>query len=388
MAKRTWILTDLEQDIYVDQLALTPGHVPGAAAGFSVIKRALRGGRRDGVDVIEVNNGTFRFVLIPTRGMGLWRASLGDLSLGWHSPVKGPVNPQYVRLDAASGIGWLDGYDEMLVRCGLESNGAPEFNANGTLRYPLHGRIANCPAHRVEVTIDGDSGLISVTGVVDEARLFGSKLRLTSTVTTRPGQPGCEVVDTVTNLSAEPGELELLYHINFGPPLAAPGSTVRLPVRKVAPRDAVAVANMDQWAVYGPETPGLGEVVFFFDLAADADGQTQAVLCNPDGDRGVGLKFNKTQLPCFSLWKNRQAAADGYVTGLEPATNFPNVRSFEKQQGRVLTLAPGESRHFELTLEAYGDVAAVAAAQHAVAALQAAVEPQISRQHDPAWSRG
>ena len=222
MAKRTWILTDLEQDLHVDQLALTPGHVPGAAAGFSVIKRTLRGGRRDGVDVIEVNNGTFRYVLIPTRGMGIWRASLGDLQLAWPSPVKGPVNPQLVRLDEASGIGWLDGYDEMLVRCGLESNGAPEFNANGTLRYPLHGRIANCPAHHVEVTIDGDCGEISVTGIVDEARLFGSKLRLTSTVTTRPGQPGCDVIDTVTNLSAEPGELELLYHINFGPPLAGP----------------------------------------------------------------------------------------------------------------------------------------------------------------------
>ena len=112
--------------------------------------------------------------------MGIWHARLGDVHLGWQSPVKGPVHPAFVRLDEASGMGWLDGFDELLVRCGLESNGAPEFNDNGTLRYGLHGKIANRPAHKVEVTIDGDSGQITVLGVVDEARLFGNKLRMTS----------------------------------------------------------------------------------------------------------------------------------------------------------------------------------------------------------------
>ena len=62
----------------------------------------------------------------------------------------------------------------------------------------------------------------------------------------------------------------------------------------------------------------------------------------------MSVKFNKRQLPCFTLWKNRQAAADGYVTGLEPATNFPNRKSFEKEQGRVAVLAPGETRRFEV----------------------------------------
>ena len=34
-----------------------------------------------------------------------------------------------------SGLGWLDGFDELLVRCGLESNGAPEFDADGRVVY-------------------------------------------------------------------------------------------------------------------------------------------------------------------------------------------------------------------------------------------------------------
>jgi hypothetical protein len=336
--------------------------------------------------VVEIHNGRFRFVVVPTRGMGIWRAAMGEVQLGWRSPVKGPVHPAHVPLWEPSGIGWLNGFDELLVRCGLESNGAPEFLSNGMLRYPLHGKIANTPAHKVEIAIDGDTGEIAVTGVVDESRLFGNKLRMTTTIRTKAGQPGMTVSDTIANISAEPGELELLYHINFGVPLAAPGARVVLPVKKAAPRDAVAAANVPDWNIYGPESPGLGEACFFFDLLADASGRTQALLRNPAGDQGVSVKFNKNQLPCFTLWKNRQAAADGYVTGLEPGINFPNRRSFEKQQGRVIVLDGGESRTFELTIEAHGDAAAVSAAEQAVAALQGKATPEVCSQPDPHWS--
>lgn len=386
MSRQTWTLTDVDQDISLESLALGPSNVQGMGANCAVTKRTLHGGLREGVDVIEVNNGALRFVVVPTRGMGLWNALLGDVRLGWRSPVKGPVHPAFVRLDEASGIGWLDGFDELLVRCGLESNGAPEFNPNGTLRYGLHGKIANIPAHKVEVSVDSNSGEIAVTGVVDEARLFGNKLRLTSTYTTRPGEPALTITDVVTNLSAEPAELELLYHINFGVPLVNPGSKVVLPVRKVAPRDAVAVTNLAEWDTYGPESPGSSEAVFFFDLAADPAGRTQTLLHNAAGDRGVSLKFTKSQLPWFTLWKNRQAAIDGYVTGLEPAINFPNRKSFEKEKGRVAVLQPGQSRTLELTMVVHPDAASVTGAKQAVAELQKGVKPEILPQPNPEWS--
>ena len=388
MATRTWVLTDVDQDVYVDELAISPRDVEGAATGFAVRKRRLHGGLREGIDLIEVDNGAFRFSVLPTRGMGLWDAAMGGLRLGWRSPVKGPVHPAFVRQSEASGLGWLDGFDELLVRCGLESNGAPEFNDNGSVRYGLHGKIANIPAHKVEVAVDGESGQITVTGVVDETRLFFNKLRMTSAYTTTVDRPGLTVTDTITNLSAEPGELELLYHTNFGLPLVDPGSKVVLPVKKLAPRDAAAVGNLAEWDTYGPETPGSAEAVFFFDLAADADGWTRAVLKNAAGSQGVSLRFNTNQLPCFTLWKNRQAAADGYVTGLEPAINFPNVRSFEKTEGRVAVLAPGESRTFELSMEALPDASGVQAAERAVAQLQQGAAPKILQQPDPHWSRG
>lgn len=388
MSKKTWTLTNVEQGTYVERIALDPEMVGGSAAGYSVAKRRLQGGLSDGVDVIEVDNGAFRFIVIPTRGMGLWKANLGDLQLGWKSPVRGPVHPSMVRMHEASGLGWLDGFDELLCRCGLESHGAPDFNDDGTLRYGLHGRIANIPAHSVETRIDGDSGEIAITGVVDEARLFGNKLRLTSTITTQVGRPGLTVTDTITNISAEPSELELLYHINFGRPFLSPGAKVVLPVKRLVPRDSDAVGNLAEWDTYGHESPGLREAVFFFDLVADADGFTRAVLHDAAGDRGVGLRFNKSQLPWFALWKNRQAAEDGYVTGLEPCTSFPNPRSFENRHGRVIVLAPGESRTCEVALEAYGDSASLRTALEEVARLQQGTPPEIVPQPDPAWAAG
>jgi len=386
MTKKMWTLCDVDEDIYVDEITVSPDQVGGSASGYAITKHTLRGGLREGVDIIEVDNGVFRFVVVPTRGMGIWNALCGSIRLGWNSPVRGPVHPAFVHLDEPSGIGWLDGFDELLVRCGLESNGAPEFKPDGSLRHVLHGKIANIPAHKVEVSVDGESGELIVTGVVDEARLFGNKLRLTSTISTRVGRLGLTVRDVVTNLSAEPGELELLYHINFGMPLVGPGAKVVLPVLKAAPRDAAAVGNLAEWDTYGPESPGAAEAVFFFDLAADAQGDTRVLLRNASADQGVSLAFNKRQLPCFTLWKNRQAAIDGYVTGLEPATNYPNRKSFEKEQGRVVVLPPGESRTFEVAMEVHPDAQSVAAATRAVGELQRLAAPTILPQPDPKWA--
>lgn len=176
-----------------------------------------------------------------------------------------------VRLNDPTGIGWLDGFDELLVRCGLESNGAPEFNEQGTLVYGLHGKIANMPAHRVDVAIDGDSGEISVHGVVDEARLFGNNLRLESAVTTRVHSSSLTVTDVVSNLSAEEADLELLYHVNFGLPLLEPGEGRSADPQDSA-RDVVAKGDLAHWDTYGPPTPGLAEACFFFQLCADGRG--------------------------------------------------------------------------------------------------------------------
>lgn len=386
MPRRTWTLIDVEEDIYLDALQLGPDAL--GAKPFSLRKRTLRGGLRDGLDVVEVDNGCLRFTVLPGRGMGLWRVWRGELEVGWPSPVKGPVHPKFVPEDEASGIGWLSGFDELLCRCGLEYNGAPEWSAEGKLKYPLHGRIANLPAHRVEVAIDTDAGELSVTGVIDEARLFGNKLRLTSTVKTKLGEPKLTVIDEIENVWATPADLELLYHINVGPPLAEHGSRFAAPIETMAPRNEYSARDLETWQSYPPPDPGGPETVLYCELAADAAGRTGVLLADRDGRRGLSVSFNRRQFPYFCLWKNPQAYVDGYCTGLEPCINFPNPKSFEQSHGRVAKLAPGESRRFEIELEVHDNAAGVERSFQRIAQWQSGSSPKIFTAPRPEWSPG
>jgi hypothetical protein len=75
------------------------------------------------------------------------------------------------------------------------------------------------------------------------------------------------------------------------------------------------------------------------------------VLSAPDKQRAFAVHYQTDNLPYFSQWKNTVGARDGYVTGLEPGTGFPNPRSFEKDNGRVLELKPGAALEFNVKLE-------------------------------------
>lgn len=69
------------------------------------------------------------------------------------------------------------------------------------------------------------------------------------------------------------------------------------------------------------------------------------MIHNKAADRAASLRFDTHELPCLTLWKNMAAEEDGYVTGIEPGTNYPNSRRVERKHGRVPSLSPGES-HF------------------------------------------
>jgi hypothetical protein len=395
----TFVLDDHSRDIWVEsfsvdanELGVAPDHA------WSVKKTRLKGGRRDGVDLILVDNGAFRFSIVPTRGMGIWKGWYEGLRVGWDSPVTdGPINPMFVNLAAAGGLGWLDGFDELLARCGLENNGAPyevktkhpDGNENNTV-FGLHGKIANLPASFVAVHVDEHAPhALVVEGHVEETRLFGSGIRMATRITTVPGSNALTVRDEFINLKDQPVEMQVLYHWNFGPPFLAEGSRFVAPARVVTPRDARAVEGLANHTVYGPPEPGYAEQVYFHELLGRSatDKQTVALLRNAAADKGVALRFTVDQLPAFTLWKNTGGLRDGYVTGLEPGTNFPNARPFEKARGRVVTLPPDARYVAETTLEVLASAEAVLRVEHEIERIQsqatAKINPRPTEPHAP-----
>jgi hypothetical protein len=71
-----------------------------AASPFAVSKRILHGGKQEGVELVEVDNGTMKCSIIPTRGMSMFKVTSGDVTLGWPSPVNEIVNPAFIELES------------------------------------------------------------------------------------------------------------------------------------------------------------------------------------------------------------------------------------------------------------------------------------------------
>ena len=373
----TLVLIDSEKNhLASDNETLSDGKL-------SVTSQSLVGGVRDGVVTVTVTDGDFSFTVVPTRGMSVHRAEYKGEFIGWDSPVNGPVHPSFVDVGEPSGLGWLDGFDELLCRCGLESNGAPEHDAEtGRLVYPVHGRIGNKPAHTLTASIDGDE--VTLTGITDEIRFHFLKVRLISEYKMKVGERGFRLKDTVENLSAGPAEIQLLYHINFGVPLLDAGSSVVAPIKTLVPRNDHAASGIDEWNRYGAPEPGFEEQVYFQELLADANGDTKTMLRNAHGTRGAALSFNTKQLPCQTTWKNTTAIADGYVTGIEPGTNFPNPRSFEGEHGRFTKIAGGGKTEFELAFEYLVDDR-VNVVESEINQLQVTHQPTIHKSPQDGW---
>jgi hypothetical protein len=392
---KTWILTDAHGDVWLDSFAASNDtlRLP-TPHDWSIRKRTLHGGLRDGIDLIEVHNGALSYSILPTRGMGLWHGDYRGLALGWRAPLEGPVHPKYVNLADRGGLGWLAGFDELLCRCGLAFNGPPGedvwTDASGRTHkalLTLHGRIANLPAGAVEVAVNLDPPHeLSVTGEVEEAALFFPQLKLTTTYTTVPGSNRVVISDRITNRGARPAEMQLLYHVNLGPPFLEAGSRVLAPLREVAPLTPRAAEGIDTLDSYGPPIPGFAEQVYVYQLVADSRGMTLALLVNAAADRAVCLRWPSAALPCFTVWKNTMALEEGYVTGLEPATNYPNFRGFERKQGRVRLLPPGGSWSARWSIEVADTAAAVVALQAEVATLQAQAKAIVHRTPQPHFS--
>ncbi len=382
-------LTSAGRNLRVADCTITSqAAAPGCPVAWSVRKLTLHGGKQEGVDILVVDNGRLRFTVIPTRGMGVRSLTLGDVRLGWDSPVREIVHPAFINLQARDGLGWLEGFNEWLVRCGMESNGHPgkdrfinNVGEEATMDLTLHGRLANLPAQEVELIADRQAPYrIRLRARIDERMFYGPKLELRTEMSTEPGSNAVRVEDVITNRGGQPQEFEMLYHTNYGRPLLEEGSTFLAPIERVTPFNAHAAGGLADFTRYAGPTPGFIEQVYCLRLLPDKDGRTVAMLRNRAKDRGVALRYSIKELPYFTLWKNTTLEKEGYVTGLEPGTNFPNNRRIERMHGRVPKLAPGASRRMTIDFTVLTDRGQVRDVEHEIATIQAGRRPTVDRQ--------
>ncbi len=396
MAVREDVLTDAESELWLKDFRISAQDdlkLKGSA-NWSITKRTLQGGPSANIDVVTMDNGILSVEVLPTRGMGFWKGTFRGTNLGWHSPVRFPVHPSLVNLADQRGTGWLRGFNEWMCRCGLNSIGAAsasfsedEVNAALEGHSTLHGRIANVPANFVSSKVDtSGKGSLTVRGIVEEAAFFGGCLRLDNSLHTTAGSNSLQISDTITNCSDVPSEVQLLYHINFGPPLLGEESKIFAAIDQLAPYDEHSGKSSEAWDLCGRPTPGFVQQCYFVKPLVDSEGVATILLCNSVGDFAVRITFDSEQLPCLTLWKNFAGENDGYVLGIEPGTSYPNPKTVERQLGRVPLLGPGESLQTSIQLSFFDDSESIAAMTASIAEHQARQKREIHQTLQPSFS--
>lgn len=231
----------------------------------------------------------------------------------------------------------------LLTTCGLRNIG-PVCEVSGE-RFGLHGRINNTPAENVGVFTEWKNGdlLITVRGVMREARMFGENLTLSRELTMKLGENKFRIADTIENEGHREEPVTLLYHYNIGYPLLCPDSQLVLSSNEVTPRDGEAEKGANYYHVFEGPIQDYREQVFFHDVIADSDGFCRVGIFNKTlGEKGVGcyIKYNKKQFPILTQWK--QNGEGEYVLGLEPCNCLPLGRKELANRNALPVLKPGE----------------------------------------------
>lgn len=197
------LVGDLRQLASVQRIVLADG----PDAGQKLIALSTGGG----LDVQLKEEGSLDIRSLHLRGM----------PVGWRHPAGDAGNPQRA----------LTGF---LVTCGLENVRAARDG------LPQHGSLALSPVRVTGLGADWDARepRLFVAGEITRPLPCGAVLRLTRRVTAPIGGTRLMIEDRVENVSATPAEMMILYHLNFGFPVAGPGCMVRLGDRRIAGIDA------------------------------------------------------------------------------------------------------------------------------------------------------
>lgn len=291
---------------------------------------------------------SLEFEVLPGRGFDIGDTWFRGTPVSWFSPVSDSR-----ALPSPSGVEWLTRFTGgLLTTCGFGTIGS-EGNGEG-----LHGRASHLPADQVSSTIS-DDGTITLGAVIESVALFGPSFRVRRSLGAVAGGDGMSrltVTDNVTNIGPEAAPLSMMYHLNFGAPLVAPGSRV------IIESDEVTAAGphpeVPDWSTLPQPADRISEAVFEHrNVRATPEGFAGAIVASSVADLAVVIEWSAATLPRLHQWVFPTRGR--WALGIEPATAplFGPDRAGENAGAPLLE--PGESRSHEVRIAVGSRAAAI-----------------------------
>lgn len=281
--------------------------------------------------------GGFEHEVIASRGLDIGHTAWRGVPISWRSPVRDAR-----ALDRPAGTAWLARFTGgLLTTCG------PFTIGDGDAEHGLHGEISHLPATGVTARTSG--GTTTVTGTIEAGDLFGPSLRIERSIVSEAGDgfARLRVTDDIRNTGPVEAAAALLYHVNVGPPVAVPGSVVRVDAESW--RASADVAEVPDPFVLPAVTDGLMEAVFeHVGLRADVDGWSRAVVARPGSGLSVEVAWRPDGLPYLHQWV--LPTAGRWAFAVEPSS-APLFGPGRKAEGRgAPRIAPGAHRRHEIMI--------------------------------------
>jgi hypothetical protein len=298
-----------------------------------------------GVRCVLLQNDRLAIEVVVDRGLDIASARIRQIPIAWRSPTE-IVAPWFVE---NAGFGPHRGFfGGLLTTCGLDHIGRPAersaqrfgYAARATDSFPMHGRISGTPARLSGYGVQEREGKLEafVEGVVTQVAVFGEHLTLRRSISITYASAAIRIEDEVENNGYASSPLAVMYHVNVGWPVVAPGANVKVGGRMLR--------GDEDFAAVHPPSAGRPERVWFFEAGAAVAGVANRQI---DASQAAGLKVNwdAAALPTLIKWEIANVAGH-YAIGLEPSTMRISDNAPEPS---FPTLEPGQSARLGVMIE-------------------------------------
>ncbi|MCP1103436.1 galactose mutarotase-like enzyme [Aequitasia blattaphilus] len=301
-----------------------------------VEEHRLIGGRGDGLRLLEIENGKGLHLTLNLDKCGdISRLSCKGVNLGYFSPC-GYVHPSYYD---SRGTEFLKSFTAgFLTTCGLQNVGCACVDEG--IEYGLHGSISNTPSHYHAYKCMDDK--IEIQAVMEDAVLFGTKLRLNRTYVVSLVDNTFTLTDEVENRGTTDVPIQLLYHLNMGYPLLDEDSIVEVSSESVEPRDERAREGYENWMKMEKPQVDFTEQCYFHTCKEKGE----ASIFQPKLDTKVRIAFDLSTLDSFTEWK--MMGVNDYVLGLECGNCYPIGREASRAEGSLKYIKAGEKIRYQV----------------------------------------